>query len=113
MEGKARGRENDGLGGGPYLVVRGGLGRGHVLCCSVMSDCDPMYCSPPGSFPWDSPGKNAGVDCHFFLQGIFLSQGSNLHLLCLDLRWHVGSLPLSHLGSLRRGQGELPWGKVF
>ena len=38
MEGKAHGRENDGLGGGPYLVVRGGLGRGHVLCCSFMSD---------------------------------------------------------------------------
>ena len=21
--------------------------------------------------PWDSPGKNIGVDCHFLLQGIF------------------------------------------
>ena len=26
---------------------------------------------------WDSPGKNTGVDCHFLLQGIFLTQGSN------------------------------------
>ena len=32
-------------------------------------------------FPWDSPGKNTGVGCHFLLQGIFLTQGSNLHLL--------------------------------
>ena len=31
--------------------------------------------------PWDFPGKNTGVGCHFFLQGIFLSQGSNPHLL--------------------------------
>ena len=31
--------------------------------------------------PWDSPGKNAGVGCHFLLQGIFLTQGSNLGLL--------------------------------
>ena len=31
--------------------------------------------------PWNSPGKNSGVDCHFFLQGIFLTQGSNLGLL--------------------------------
>ena len=29
----------------------------------------------------DSPGKNTGVGCHFLLQGIFLTQGSNLGLL--------------------------------
>ena len=48
--------------------------------------------------PWDFPGENTGVGCHFLLQGIFPAQGSNLHLLCL-LCWQVGSLPLSHLGS--------------
>ena len=32
-------------------------------------------------YPWDFPGKNTGVGCHFVLQGIFLTQGSNLHLL--------------------------------
>ena len=26
--------------------------------------------------PWDSPGKNTGVGCHFLLQGIFPTQGS-------------------------------------
>ena len=26
---------------------------------------------------WDFPGKNTGVGCHFLLQGIFLTQGSN------------------------------------
>ena len=45
--------------------------------------------------PWNFPGKNIGVGCHFFLQGIFLTQGSNLYLL----HWKVDSLPLSHLGS--------------
>ena len=30
--------------------------------------------------PWDFPGKNTGVDCHFFLQGIFPIQGLNLGL---------------------------------
>ena len=40
--------------------------------------CDPVNCSPPGSsIHGDSPGKNTGVDCHTFLQGIFPSQGSN------------------------------------
>ena len=27
--------------------------------------------------PWDFPGKNTGVGCHFLLQGIFLTQGLN------------------------------------
>ena len=31
--------------------------------------------------PWDSPGKNTAVGCHFLLQGIFLTQGSNPGLL--------------------------------
>ena len=46
--------------------------------------CDPMDCSLPGSlFPWDSPGKITAVDCHFFLQGIFPTQGLNPNLLSL------------------------------
>ena len=31
--------------------------------------------------PWDFPGKNIGVGCHFLLQRVFLTQGSNLRLL--------------------------------
>ena len=31
--------------------------------------------------PWDSPGKNTGVDCHSLLQNVFLIQGSNPSLL--------------------------------
>ena len=27
--------------------------------------CDPIDGSPPGSHPWDSPGKNTGLGCHF------------------------------------------------
>ena len=30
--------------------------------------------------PWDFPGKDTGMVCHFLLQGIFLTQGSNLGL---------------------------------
>ena len=29
--------------------------------------------------PWDSPGKTSGVGCHSLLQGIFPTQGLNLH----------------------------------
>ena len=38
---------------------------------------------------WDSPGKNTGVGCHFLLQRIFLTQGSNPHLLSF-LHWQTG-----------------------
>ena len=62
--------------------------------------CNPMDCSSKGSsVHGDSPGKNTGVASHFLLQGIFLTQGLNLCLLCL-LHWQVGSLPLVPLGSL-------------
>ena len=33
--------------------------------------------------PWDFSNKNTGVDCHLFFQGIFLTQGLNLHIMCL------------------------------
>ena len=48
--------------------------------------------------PWDFPGRNIGVGCPFFLQGIFPTQRSNLCLLHL-LHWQVDSFPLCHLGS--------------
>ena len=56
--------------------------------------CSSMDCSPPGSLcPWDFPGKNTGVSCYALLQGMFQTQGLNLHLLCL-LHWQGGYLPL-------------------
>ena len=51
-------------------------------------DCSPLY-------PWDFPGRNTGVGCHFLLQGIFPSQESNPRLL----HWQADSLLLSHQGS--------------
>ena len=61
---------------------------------SCLTLCDPLDCSPPGSsVHGDSPGKNTDVGCHDLLQGIFLTQGSNLSLLRL-LHWQAGSLPL-------------------
>ena len=50
-----------------------------VLCLVTQSHltlCDPMDYSPPGSsVHGGSPGKNARVYCHAFLQGIFSTQG--------------------------------------
>ena len=45
--------------------------------------------------PWNSPGKNTGVDSHSLLQGIFQTQGSNPGLpYCRQILYH-----LSHQGS--------------
>ena len=41
--------------------------------------------------PWNSPGKNIGVGCHFLLQGIFPAQGLNLYILHF-LHWQADSL---------------------
>ena len=68
------------------------------LCvCSVTSD--PMGYSLPGSSVHRIfQARIPGVGRHFLLQGIFSTQGSNLHLLCL-LHWWADSLSLHHLGS--------------
>ena len=60
--------------------------------------CDPM---DPSRLlcPWDSPGKNTGVGCHFLLQGIFPTQGLNPGLLHFrQILYH-----LSHQESPRLG----------
>ena len=58
----------------------------------------PTLCDPPQVqhasllCPWGFPGKNTGVGCYSFLQGILLDQGLNPYLL----HWQADSLPLSH-----------------
>ena len=60
--------------------------------------CDPMDHSSQGFLVHKIfLGKNTGVGCSPSSKGFFLTQGSNLHLLCF-LHWQVDSLPLSHLG---------------
>ena len=81
--------------------------RGQLCCCCLVTQpCltlfDPVDCSPPGSsVHGDSPGKNTGVSCHFLLQGIFLTQRLNPHLL----HWQAESLPMCHQVSPSDGDG--------
>ena len=44
---------------------------------------DPIDGSPPGSRPWDSPGKNTGVGCHFLLQCMKMKSESEVIQSCL------------------------------
>ena len=59
----------------------------HTCACSVtsvMSKSLRPYWPARLLCPWDSLGKNTGVDCPAFLQGVFPSQGLNPNLLCLQ-----------------------------
>ena len=72
----------------------------HTYVCVCGAQSCPTLLRPhelqPARFlcPWDFPGKNTRVGCHFLLQEI-PSQGSNPGLL----HWQADSLSLSHLGS--------------
>ena len=65
-----------------------------VQSCPTL--CDPIDCSLPGSSVHGIfPGNSTGVDCHFLLQGIFPTQGSNPGLPhCRQMLYR-----LSHQGS--------------
>ena len=52
--------------------------------CSTL--CDPRDGSPTRLFrPWDSPGKNTGVGCHFLLQCMRVKSKSEVAQSCLTL----------------------------
>ena len=57
-----------------------------LLFSYVWFFCDPMGCSPPGSSVHGISQARIlqWVSISFFLKGIFLTQGSNLHLLHLQ-----------------------------
>ena len=74
-----------------------------------------MNHSPPGSsvheifqarmLEWKKKKKNAGVGCHFLLQGVLLTQGLNPRLL----DWQADSQPQSHQQSLMRTHQVWAW----
>ena len=65
--------------------------------------------------PWDSPGKNTGVSCHFLLQGLFPTQGS-AWVSCIAGRlltvWTIREVIKPSEGrekSQREELGQVPW----
>ena len=74
--------------------------------------CDPIDGSPPGPRPWDSPGKNTGVGCHFLLQCMKVKSESQVAQSCLTLR---DSMDCSLPGSSTHGIFQarvLEWGAI-
>ena len=63
----------------------------NVLSCSVVSSSLQPHGLQPARLlcPWDTPGKNTGVGCHAFLQGIFPTWGLNPALLHCRILHHL------------------------
>ena len=62
--------------------------------------------------PWDSPGKNTGVGCHFLLQRMKVKSESEVAQLCLTLS---DPMDCSLLGSSVHGICQarvLEWGAM-
>ena len=81
----------------------------HQSCLTL---CDPIDGRPPGSRPWDSPGKNTGVGCHFLLQCMKVKSESEVAQLCL-IPCHP--MDCSLLGSSVHGIFQarvLEWGAI-
>ena len=84
--------------GSPYqciycLAFRRGLEHGCCCCCqvtSVVSDSVRPHRRQPSRLPrpWDSPGKNTGVGCHFLLQCMKVKSESEVAQSCPTLRTH-------------------------
>ena len=64
--------------------------------------------------PWDSPGKNTGVGCHFLLQCIIVKSESEVAQLCLTLSDRDPmdcSLPGSSIHGIFQAR-VLEWGAI-
>ena len=75
--------------------------------------CDPVDSQPTRLLcPRDSPGKNAGVGCHFLLQCMKVNSESEVAQLCLTLHGPVDcSLPGSSIHGSFQAR-VLEWGAI-
>ena len=75
--------------------------------------CDPIDGSPPVSpSPWNSPGKNTGVGCHFLLQCMKVKSASEVAQSCPTLRDPMDcSLPGSSIHGIFQAR-VLEWGVI-
>ena len=73
-----------------------------LSCFSHVQFCETLWTAAhQAPCPWDSPGKNTGVGCHVFHQGIFPTQGSNIlsYVSCVSCIGRQVLYQQHHLGS--------------
>ena len=67
--------------GFPFLHTVSAAAAKSLQSCPTL--CNPRDGSPPGfPHPWDSPGKNTGVGCHFLLQYMKVKSESEVAQSC-------------------------------
>ena len=102
--------------GSPRSIYRYNLGcnlksitaaaKSHQMCLTL---CDPIDGGPPGSHPWDSPGKHTGAGCHFLFQCMKVQSESEVAQSCPTLRDPMDcSLPGSSVHGISQAR-ELEW----
>ena len=85
-----------------------------LLSHSVVSDSVRPHRQQPTSLPspWDSPGKNTGVGCHFLLQCVKVKGESEVIQSCPTLSDPMDcSLPVSSVRGIFQA-GILEWGAI-
>ena len=81
---------------------------------SVVSDSMRPHRRQPTRFPhpWDSPGKNTGVGCHFLLQSMKVKRESEVAQSCPTLHDPMDcSLPGSSIHGIFQAR-VLEWGAI-
>ena len=94
------------------------LSMKHCCCCccvtSVVSDSVRPHIRQPTrpQRPWDSPGKNTGMGCHFLLQCMKVKSESEVAQLCPTLRDPMDcGLPGSSIHGIFQAR-VLEWGAI-
>ena len=84
-----------------------------LSCFSCVRLCaTPQTAAHQAPCPWDSPGKNTGVGCHFLLQCMKVQSQSEVPQSCLTLLDHMDcSLPGSSVHGILQAR-VLEWGAI-
>ena len=101
------------------ITLKGFLFLEDAACCccqvaSVVSDSVRPHGLQPTRIlrPWDSPGKNTGVGCHFLLQCMKVESESEVTQSCLTLSDPMDcSLPGSSIHGIFQAR-VLEWGAI-
>ena len=69
-------------------IIKGSAAAAAAAAAKSLQSC-PTLCDPRDGrlfCPWDSPGKNTGVGCHFLLQRMRVKSENEVAQSCLTLR---------------------------
>ena len=94
-----------------YTAAAAAAAKSRQSCPTL---CDPRDVWQPTRLtrPWDSPGKNTGVGCHFLLQCMKVKSESEVAQLCPTLSDPMDcSLPGSSIHGIFQAR-VLEWGAI-